>query len=91
MSLLADAGRSGIGSCRLMGSDLSAADFRSAACANCLMFIYLIAPPYDALYHKQVCPNGLLVCAQDDDDCHCGNHNRVYNVPEFALNRWVSS
>ncbi|CAJ0943172.1 unnamed protein product, partial [Mesorhabditis belari] len=76
--------------CRHMGAQLSAEAFRSTACAQCLSFIYLITLPFSAILHTQLCPNGLLICPSRDDEphlCTCSNPSRVFNVPEFALNR----
>ncbi|KAH7724465.1 Protein SEB-2 b [Aphelenchoides avenae] len=73
----------------MSGSHLPIPLFRSLACANCILYIYLNWPPYNELYETQFCPSGgLLVCDRHaGEECTCENSpERTFNLPEFALN-----
>ncbi|CAD5219843.1 unnamed protein product [Bursaphelenchus xylophilus] len=75
--------------CRLSNvGDLEPAVFRSVACVKCLLYIYMVQPPYKSLYgfnEKNVCEDGFLFCPEDSDDCSCENEKYLYNLPEFSM------
>jgi hypothetical protein len=55
--------------------------FRSAACADCLYYIYLTAHP---TYQIERCTSGLLICEMDNTVCDCDNTSRVYNIDAYG-------
>ncbi|KAK0417811.1 hypothetical protein QR680_013226 [Steinernema hermaphroditum] len=77
--------------CRLAGELFSIAEFRSIACARCLLYIYLMVPPFKERYETLICGDGLLVCdrrsASFPEDCRCDDPRRVFNLPAFGVNR----
>uniref|UniRef100_A0A7E4VYC4 G_PROTEIN_RECEP_F2_4 domain-containing protein n=1 Tax=Panagrellus redivivus TaxID=6233 RepID=A0A7E4VYC4_PANRE len=76
--------------CRLSGQFLPTALFRSIACAQCLLYIYFIVPPYTNQYKFNICPTGLLIC-NTTGNCNCqDNLNNTYNIPAYALNSTIS-
>ncbi|GMT20202.1 hypothetical protein PFISCL1PPCAC_11499, partial [Pristionchus fissidentatus] len=78
------------GGCRIANNVMEAVlprqEFASAACTQCLLFIYfLVNNPKDRPYP---CPSGLAVCGESSSPgCGCTTPQHVYNLPDYALHR----
>lgn len=73
--------------CRLssLGKQLNLDVFRSIACAQCLLYIFLAQPPYN-FTEENVCIDGIMLCNPKMADCRC-EMKQKYNILEFSTNK----